>query len=61
MDKRILKTALTIVITIVLALILPIFAQWYEKQAGISPDTLYGVGTFGGLILMFFVLFKIWE
>lgn len=61
MDKRILKTALTIVITIVLALILPIFAQWYEKQTGISSNTLYGVGTFGGLTLMCFVLFKIWE
>jgi hypothetical protein len=61
MDKRFLKTVLTIVIAIVLALMLPIFAQWYEKQTGISPDTLYGIGTFGGFILMFFVLFKIWE
>jgi len=60
MDRRILKTALSIFVAIIFGLLLPIFGQWYQQKTGMIPFSLNILGGFGGAAITFLNIAKIW-
>jgi hypothetical protein len=60
MDKRILKTMLVLIISVISGLLMPIFGQWYKQKTGMEPVALYAVGGLGGLIITIISALKIW-
>ena len=60
--NNITKLALSIVVTIIATLLVPVFGQWYEQQTGINPVAFYTVSSLIGVMnIMYRVIIVIEE
>lgn len=50
---------ISLIITLLSPILLPLFGQWYHQQTGIDPVGIYAVYTFVGLVNWMLIGFKL--